>query len=156
LSSADDITAWIRPLRFLRDRGPIYVAAPLADLIHALEAREQLPRFALWCVCESVEAIIRFLAIAGLAELATSGGLPEKVVKALRPMIERPTFGIWRAVLVQVVQALSGKAGLMPEVRSIQRVLAKLSGDMGRKDALDEHDIVHLRNALAQLSQLAG
>ena len=98
---------------------------------------------------QHVEALLRFLTSARLAEIAAEhtpeGMLPPKLAGELRQAIQVPTFGGWRAMLAEVVQLGGSRSALMPELSHTHAALQTLLGtDMGRALSL-----IGLRNALA-------
>ena len=140
---------WLDPVRHLAAAAPIYVAAPAHEFIEEMENTQVSPRVPLFSLCTLVEALLRFLAGARLAEIAAAatpaGRLPPKLAGALRDAIQVPTFGRWRAMLQQIVHLGGERSVLMPELVSTHSSLETLVGPQAGHTS----PLIELRNALA-------
>src|SRR5262249_6998546 len=94
----------------------------------------------------------RFCAVVALGELrALHGGqpLPGDLLRELRPLVERPTFGQWKDLLALLVRHLPASPPLVvPELPRLlrDRLLPALSGE---GEPLPERFLLPLRNLLA-------
>ncbi|HJT77787.1 MAG TPA: ATP-binding protein, partial [Gemmataceae bacterium] len=142
-TSTPAIPASALPERF--DRLPSVLAIPLRQYATETHPVQRLHR-----LCDAAEVLTRFLTIVALGELRARLGdapLPEDVLQALRPRIERPTFGQWRDMLEALVRHLQrGEPLVVPELPEFvqQHWLPRLRGG----DALPEESLVSLRNLL--------
>jgi hypothetical protein len=111
--------------------------------------RETNDYFKLHRLCDAAEMLTRFLATVALAEIYEvfdSKKLPEALRTTIRDGIERPTFGVWAAILDAAMAALPGSSLLIPELQPLgRRVLTLLGTD---KDPISEA-IISLRNEIA-------
>src|SRR5215813_4364024 len=83
------------------ERLPSVVAIPLRQY-----AETSHPVLRLHRLCDAVEVLTRFCAVVALGELrALHGGqpLPGDLLRELRPLVERPTFGQWKDLLALLV-----------------------------------------------------
>lgn len=122
---------------------PSVLALPLREF----EA-EQDPRLKLWCACDLVELILRFLVMIGVAEAAVDGELPEAQAKRIGRYIEHPMLGQWRAMAQDLLE--TGKQdSLVPEAQVyLSQVLRPLlDGEETPRTA--ESSFASLRNRLA-------
>ncbi len=120
----------------------------LAIPLHEYEA-ETHPVQRLWHACDAVELTLRFVVIAGLADLARRGPLPDALLRELRNRIEEPTLGMWRGMAEAVVRFLSPGETALPELRLLVEglLIPLLDGDA--KDRTARTSLAALRNQLA-------
>ncbi|MBM3499487.1 MAG: hypothetical protein FJX74_12545, partial [Armatimonadetes bacterium] len=94
---------------------PSVLAIPLSEYL-----AESHPVMRLHRLCDAAEILVRFLAVVALGEVRRALGaepLPDQLLKALQPSIERPTFGQWRDMLAALTEALAGRPDLVvPEL----------------------------------------
>ncbi len=127
-------------------RLPSVLAIPLGEY-----AAETHPVLRLHRLCHAVEILTRFCTMVALGELRALHGdtpLPDGLLRELRPRIERPTFGKWRAMLDALVRHLPRTAPLVvPELPGFVRgeLLPRLPGG---EEELPEHCLIALRNLL--------
>jgi len=129
------------------DRLPSAVAIPLADYL-----AESNPALRLHRLCDAVEILTRFCAVAVLGEYRARLGdesLPPELLKQLQEHVERPTLGRWAGMLAALVQGLDGGAPLvLPELPDFAtRLLLPLLPGGERPTAYES--LLALRNDLA-------
>jgi len=127
----------------LAANAPLFVASPLAEAL-----REPDPVLRLWAMCDSVEMLLRFLAVSLIAEKQSAGTLDPESVSRVDDLISAPTLGAW----FEIVQVLKPSGpSLMPETRDLIKSSLKplLYGSGGRKHATTESSFLSLRNHLA-------
>src|SRR5438270_960779 len=94
---------------------PSLLAIPLHDY-----AAEVHPVLRLHRLCDAVEILTRFCAVAVLGEYRARLGdeaLPPELLKHLQEHVERPTLGRWAAMLAALVEGLDRGAPLvLPEL----------------------------------------
>ena len=126
---------------------PCVLAIALEEYLQVSATTEA--KLKLWCACEAVEMLLRFLVIAGIAEHRSTQELPTELLLELREHIERPTLRGWHAMARAIAQRLDPESAALPELRNI--VLEEISpfilGTV--QPATAETSFAELRNALA-------
>jgi len=100
-------------------RLPSILAIPLAEF-----AGETHPVMRLHRLCDAVEIVTRFCTIVALGELRqrlADQPLPNTLLEALQPQIERPTFGQWRNMLATIVEHLARASPLVARTARLRR-----------------------------------
>ena len=122
---------------------PSFIAAPLGDALH-----EPHPVLRLWAMCDSLEMLLRFLAVSLLAEKQAAGALDPKLVSKFADLIAAPTLGAW-FVMAQALEPSDGSVfSEVPEF--IEKSLKPLLYGPAKKDqANPETSFLKLRNRLA-------
>jgi hypothetical protein len=96
---------------------PSPLALPLRDY-----AQEAHPVLRLHRLCDAVEIVTRFCVVVALGEQrvrCAGQPLPEALLRELRPRIELPTFGKWKAMLEALVRDLPrGRPRSCPSCRA--------------------------------------
>jgi len=123
---------------------PSIVALPLHEYM-----QETNPVLKLWAACDFVELMLRFLVMAGVADLRRKGDLPETLLREFRDRIERPTLGQWRGMAAAVAKALDPALSVFPELPAyvLETIEPFLAGYVS--PATEESSFAQLRNRLA-------
>lgn len=95
----------LEPLKLLADSAPLSVAHAVEQLLASLAERRPRWRHVLFDLCIVVEALLRFLCSAAIAELCAKnkGRLPDKVSAKIRSLILAPTMASWKEILRALV-----------------------------------------------------
>ena len=112
-------------------------------------AEEAHPVQKLSHACEVVESVLRFLVMAGVADAARRGVLPEALARQFAMHIERPTLGDWRGMVEALAAAPDATRALLPELSSyvVTVLVPLLDGDVKPPGA--QTSLARLRNRLA-------
>jgi tetratricopeptide (TPR) repeat protein len=128
------------------DALPSVLALPLHEY-----ATETSPVLRLHRLCDAVEILTRFCVIVAIGELRglNGGKLPPAVLSEVRPSIEMPTFGKWRAMLDALLPHLPrGGPSVVAEMPGFARTHL-LRSLIGGADQPPEVCLLSLRNLLA-------
>ncbi|GAM12039.1 hypothetical protein [Mesobacillus selenatarsenatis] len=126
---------------------PSIIATPLYDYI-----KDPNPKLKLWDICDFTELLLRFIVIAGLAEVQSKKGeLPEKILNEFHSRIEQPTLGKWLGMAGAIVKDGHVHNALSTIVNQI--VVPFISPG---KNAKEEDSLLMLRNRLAHGGNLSS
>jgi hypothetical protein len=160
MSAESDISRWLAPIERLAERAPLYVAYPLATFLLDYAQTPRAPRLALFSLCESVEAVVRFIAIARSVEIierSKTGKAPEWLAKTAADNLLRPTFGKWMNLLRMVAE--HGGAHRSVLVPDLADASVRLDSELFARPPSDGHaelyDLFNVRNAIAHGSGIS-
>lgn len=128
------------------DTLPSIIALPWSAYRH-----ESNPVLRLHRACDAVEVLTRFCTIVALGEWRQrlgDGAWPPELITLFQSHVERPTFGLWKEMLLAIVEQLkSGSPLVVPElVDFVTNWLRPAIAE--RVDRLVEGNIINLRNQL--------
>jgi hypothetical protein len=158
MSEESASSRWLAPIERLSSLAPIYVAYPLATFLSDHDRSPRVARLALFSLCESVEAVVRFLAIARSVELIEqNGAAPGWLSKAAAANLLVPTFGKWMALLrVIASRENESRSNLIPELADVAARFDRehfASAPPGAHPEL--HSLLSVRNPIAHGSGIS-
>lgn len=137
---------WIGNLHDFAEKAPQFVALPLKELAEDCEYAQ--PRTALHSLCVAAEALVKTLAMAASADIASSSPVPEWLTKAADEHLRTPTLNQWWRFLSRIAE--KGDTPLMPELPQIAGVLAlELFAKVPDGEQPERHNLLDVRNRLA-------
>jgi hypothetical protein len=99
-------------------------------------------------LCDATETLTRFCTVIALGELRHRLGdapFPDRLLKVFQPQIERPTFGVWRSYLHELIRALNTEESMtVPELS--QFVTLHLLPALSAEPRFPETNLIELRN----------
>jgi hypothetical protein len=149
---------WLSPIERLVKAGPLYVAYPLAVFLDDYAQDPRSARPALFSLCESVEAVVRFLAITRGVEIIGPGTAPEWLAKAAADNLLVPTFGKWMNLLRVIGEhEKKGRSVLLPE---LAEAAATFDNELFAKPSPggqpELHNLLAVRNPIAHGSGISA
>ena len=113
-------SAWREPISRLARAAPFFVAHPLDVFLEDEIKGSRAPRLALFSLCESVEALVRFLSVARSGEIigeSETGKAPLWLAKTAAHNLPAPTFGKWMDFLREIAAREKQKPSrLLPQL----------------------------------------
>src|SRR5438105_325609 len=116
-----ELPGWLVPIKRLATLAPLYIAYPLATFLGDYAENSRAARLALFSLCESVEALVRFLAIVRSIEIIEQhGSAPGWLGKAAAENLLVPTFGKWMSLLrIIAAHEAKNRSLLLPELADV-------------------------------------
>ena len=158
MSQESDPAGWLAPIERLAELAPLYVAHPLATFLRDYAQTPRIARLALFSLCESIEAVVRFLAICRAVEIITQKEkTPEWLAKAAANNLLVPTFGKWMNLLREIAERGGDERSmLVPELADAS---ARLDRELFAKPPSGSrpelHNILSVRNPIAHGSGIS-
>jgi hypothetical protein len=151
---------WLAPIERLGKVAPLYVAHPLAAFLNDCALGPRVARLALFSLCESVEAVVRFLAIARAVEVigeSETGKAPQWLAKAAADNLLVPTFGKWINLLRIIAEwELKRRSALVPELAyAAKRFDSDLFARPPAVERPELHNLLDVRNPIAHGSGIS-
>lgn len=137
------------------DALPTPLAIAIADYRKQYIGRagEKLHLLKLWHACEAVELLVRLLVVICVEELYARKALTEDLADSLRDRIDRPTLGLWKSMLLSLIDALSSGGSVLAELVELAGDIAKFFDGEKAARAADGPDMLTsfsaMRNRLA-------
>ena len=157
MSQESNHSRWLAPIERLAELAPLYVAYPLATFLRDYAQTPRIARLALFSLCDSVEAVVRFLSIARSLELISKNGkAPGWLARTAAANLVTPTFGQWINLLTIIIDHEKGKSqsDLLPELATLDLRSELFAKSPAREDA-ERHDLLKVRNPIAHGSSIS-
>jgi hypothetical protein len=152
-------SAWRDPIVRLAEGAPLYVAHPLTVFLKDEAEGPRAARLALFSLCESVEALVRFLAIARSVEIigdSETEKAPRWLARAAADNLVTPTFGKWMNLLRVISHERQRPSRLLPELVA---AAAAFDAEFFPQPANSQHkersNLFYVRNPIAHGSGIS-
>ena len=159
MSDESDLSRRLAPIERLAERAPLYVAYPLATFLRDYAQTPRMARLALFSLCESVEAVVRFIAIARCVEIiarSKTGKAPGWLAKTAAGNLLMPTFGKWMNLLRVIAEHGAQRSVLVPDlVHTSERLDGELFAKPPSRGHPELYDLFNVRNAIAHGSGIS-
>jgi len=144
---SSELPPWLSELRDSSAQAPLFVARPIQELVDDFSESQRGARLALLELCEVVETLVKALATAAGADIASEGA-PDWLAVAVAAHLSMPTFGRWWRFLDLVGE--KGGSPMLPELPDLARQMRALLFASPAADQRPEwHSIIDVRNPLA-------
>ncbi|WP_158601979.1 ATP-binding protein [Pararobbsia silviterrae] len=110
---------------------PLAIAIAEYEQDDKTEAGERVHLLKLWRACEAVELTLRVLVVLCIGELVSRNRWTPDVVDMLRDRIDRPTLGLWKSMLLDLIKVLPRDDTVLDELPGLAQDIAEFFDGTG-------------------------